>query len=212
MSDTSNNYVINSSDLFDHLPEEMIIHIVSYLNLDDKLRLGEINKHFFDIVVNTLDNDPNTIMEAAARLGLLHIFKYFATERTRNNNICALAASGGHLDILKHARFLKFPWDSDACTGAARNGHLDVLKFLRSGPDKCPWNFFMCRAAARKYLEVLKFLRFRADKCPSSGVCRAPLTNGNLEVLRFLLSDSYNVLITSPYSKSSIISLVKTLR
>ena len=51
---------------------------------------------------------------------------------------CALAAQGGHLEVLQWAREQGCPWEEDlddqrmnCCTHAARGGHLEVLEWLR---------------------------------------------------------------------------------
>ena len=52
--------------------------------------------------------------------------------------VCACAASGGHLHVLRWAREHGCPWDAATCARAARGGHLDVLRWARE--HGCPWN------------------------------------------------------------------------
>jgi len=87
--------------------------------------------------------------------------------------VCALAASGGHLQVLRRARELDCPWDESTCSAAAAFGHLKVLKWARE--HGCPWvevdedddqyTMNWCALAARcGHLEVLEWLREHA--CP----------------------------------------------
>ena len=50
--------------------------------------------------------------------------------------LCALAAGGGHLAVLKWARAQGAPWCKRTCAWAARNGHLEVLQWARA--HGCP--------------------------------------------------------------------------
>ena len=46
-----------------------------------------------------------------------------------NEDTCAGAAAGGHLEVLKWARENGAPWDKYTCWYAAEPGHLEVLKW-----------------------------------------------------------------------------------
>ena len=46
-----------------------------------------------------------------------------------DERVCAEAAAGGYLEVLKWARECGCPWDEDACAYAAAGGHLEVLKW-----------------------------------------------------------------------------------
>jgi hypothetical protein len=56
----------------------------------------------------------------------------------RKRKVCAYAARGGHLDLLKWARKNGCLWNSNTCTNAARGGHLELLKWARE--NGCPWD------------------------------------------------------------------------
>ena len=68
--------------------------------------------------------------------------------------MCAWAAMGGHLEVLKWLHRKGCPWDQAACARAAQGGHLEVLKWLLA--HDCPWD-------GRTYwgaeLEVVEWLR-----------------------------------------------------
>ena len=80
------------------------------------------------------------------------------------SDCCALAAFGGHLEVLKWLRMQDCPWDG-RCALAAQGGHLEVLQWARE--QGCPWEEDLddqrmncCTHAARGgHLEVLEWLR-----------------------------------------------------
>jgi len=47
-----------------------------------------------------------------------------------NKDTCALAAHGGHLDILKWARANKCPWDEMTCVEAANGGYYKLALYF----------------------------------------------------------------------------------
>jgi hypothetical protein len=63
-------------------------------------------------------------------------------------NVCAYAAEGGHLEVLKWARENLCPWDEATCYWAAQGEHLDVLRWARE--HGCPWTAATRDAAATK--------------------------------------------------------------
>jgi len=98
---------------------------------------------------------------------------------------CTLAATGGHLDVLKWLRSQDppCPWGKGTCLEAAEGGHLDVLKWVRSQEPPCPWNeYTCCKAAYGGHLDVLK--------CPwiGSWTSRAAADGGHLDVLKWVRS------------------------
>ena len=59
--------------------------------------------------------------------------------------------------MLKWLRAEGCPWDEDACARAAGGGHLEVLKWLRA--EGCPWSLWACEWAAwGGHQEVMKWL------------------------------------------------------
>jgi hypothetical protein len=49
--------------------------------------------------------------------------------------------------MLKWARENDCPWDEETCAYAADGGHLEVLKWARE--NDCPWDEWTCAYAAR---------------------------------------------------------------
>jgi hypothetical protein len=72
-----------------------------------------------------------------------------------DQNTCAAATSGGHLEILQWLRGQDppAPWDTDECVYATENGHLNVLQWLRVQDE------FTCVYSAKNgHLYVLQWL------------------------------------------------------
>jgi hypothetical protein len=59
---------------------------------------------------------------------------------------CAHAAEGGHLEVLKWARENGCPWDESTCWYAAEGGHLELLRWARE--NGAPWDENTRRIAA----------------------------------------------------------------
>ncbi|KAG5190200.1 hypothetical protein JKP88DRAFT_175935 [Tribonema minus] len=51
-------------------------------------------------------------------------------------DVCAAAAAGGHMDVLRWARGAGCAWDERVCAQARANGHLEVLRWAVS--QRCP--------------------------------------------------------------------------
>ena len=82
---------------------------------------------------------------------------------TFDEDLCALAAQGGHLEVLKWLHENGYPWNEDTCELAARHGHLGVLQWARA--NGCPWDEGTCAAAARGgHTEALAWARKKG--CP----------------------------------------------
>jgi hypothetical protein len=112
--------------------------------------------------------------------------------------VCALAASGGHLEILKWARangchwdknppwdannYWRF-WDNDTCANAAAGGHLGVLQWAHE--NGCWWNEMTCaNAAYGGHMGVLQWAR--ENGCPwDEKTCCYAAFNGHVEVLKW---------------------------
>jgi hypothetical protein len=80
--------------------------------------------------------------------------------------------------VLKWARENDCPWDEETCACAAKGGHLEVLKWVRE--NDCPWDEWTCAwAALGGHLEVLNVLRendcpWDEDTCAGRGGARPP--------------------------------------
>ena len=84
-----------------------------------------------------------------------------------NEDACSIAASRGHLEVLKYLHQNGCPWNKQACSDAAYRGHLEVLKYLHQ--NGCPWNEQACLRIAKKdgHLTVVEWIT----------LCRKNLSN-----------------------------------
>jgi len=79
--------------------------------------------------------DPSTVWDSwtsalAAEGGHLNLLEYAHSRGYPINNLSAtLAAKEGHLDILEFMFQHEYPWDEETCAQAAQNGHWDCLLF-----------------------------------------------------------------------------------
>ena len=83
-----------------------------------------------------------SVFSVAARGGQLKVLQWL---RSENGGKChwaeatsRVAASEGHIELLKWAHQNGCPWNEGTCTGAARNGNLELLKWVRK--KGCPWD------------------------------------------------------------------------
>ena len=126
----------------------MGMYMINIINEDD-LEDGEDSFHY----------QGPSIIDIAARRGLLNAVKWLRTQRTPcewGSDMCSHAASGGggQLAVLKWLRSRDPPceWDENtsiAAAGMAGRGHIEVLKWLiMSG-----------------HIEVLKWLKEQDPPC-----------------------------------------------
>ena len=52
--------------------------------------------------------------------------------------LCADAAMGGHIEVLKWLRAEGCPWDQWTCFFAVHQGHVEILRWARK--NGCPWD------------------------------------------------------------------------
>ena len=112
----------------------------------------------------------NRVIKVAVYQGYLDVLKTYWSNVPKDKipllmdiATCALAALGGHFEVLIWLRRQGCPWGPSACDGAAEGGHLEILKWLRS--KRLSWSKETCSCAAKGgHLEVLKWLR--SEGCP----------------------------------------------
>lgn len=85
----------------------------------------------------------------AAEYGQLHILKWLSSYQIRegrywDTDICRVAASNGHLEVLQWLieQSNSITWDSSICLAASKNGHLTVLRYLIQ--VGCPYDSLEC--------------------------------------------------------------------
>ncbi len=85
---------------------------------------------------------------AAAR-GDLQSLQWLRTERDApwDEDVCAAAALGGHLDVLQWARKSGASWNAKVLQNAAKGGHFAAFRWARR--ERAPWDGKVLRAAAK---------------------------------------------------------------
>ena len=148
-------------------------NILPRLDSGDLAVLATVNRKMRDVVFDSpVDHDVRDVAAVRRELGRMPNFVgsvsrlAWAKERgcPWDENTCAKAAEGGHLEVLQWARANGCPWNKDPCAYAAAGGHLEVLQWARA--NGCPWDEWTCTNAAEGgHLEVLQWAR--ANGCPS---------------------------------------------
>jgi len=103
-----------------------------------------------------------------------------------DDNPCAVAAGGGHLEVLKWAREQGCPWNHQTFLYAALGGHLEVMKWALD--NRCPWqdNRYVLENAARGgHLEVLKWAMEHGCEWEDGSMCEYAALGGHLELLKW---------------------------
>lgn len=103
--------------------------------------------------------NAKALCAVAARGGHIDVLKLLVRKKiTLHAVTCAEAAGGGHLGIIKYARRQGCHWDADACSNAASGGRIECLRYLHE--NGCPWDERTCAmAAAGGHLACLQYAR-----------------------------------------------------
>jgi len=109
--------------------------------------------------INQMACDSCLVITDAIKNGHSACLKIILKNDNKNNTHsfveCALAASCGHLSILKLLRKAKFGWNELTCALAALRGHLDCLRFAHK--NGCPWDSSTCSNAAYDQFKCLRY-------------------------------------------------------
>ncbi|KAG3087764.1 hypothetical protein PI125_g18562, partial [Phytophthora idaei] len=129
-------------------------------------------------------------LEEAAKNGDLPMVKWLCNVRGEWSPYAGiLAASGGHLDVLKWLKnniFSSSP--SASMDDAAANGHLHVLKWLQVNSGYAT-HAAMNKAAGNGHLEIVKWLQnTRREGCTTVAMDRAA-ANGYFDIVKWLHSN-----------------------
>jgi len=144
-------------DLLETFPDLFMKEVLERLDLTDRTMVAQVGRPWLAAVLASglprLPNDGYTVRLRLAEFctsvdrltwakanGCLlagGAFAYSVRPRTDHHivakNCCALAAQGGHLEVLQWLREQNppCPWSELACARAAWGGHLDVLRWAR---------------------------------------------------------------------------------
>lgn len=175
------------------LPHEIIMQIIVYLNLDEKMNLFEYivtNIKLFNLYIknNKSDKDIQKISTCHFFVsnGLFNLLK-FAKQNKRIYKwnpayVCRTAAEMGNLKIIEWCITQKpFHWDYTICASAAFHGHLEIIKWIKA--NGFPWDSTACASAAlNNQFETLEWLK--KNGCPwNKYTCLNAVSSGNLPML-----------------------------
>ena len=103
----------------------------------------------------------------------------------KDQRLCQVLASGGHLEALVAARSLGCEWSAPTCAKAAYGGHLGVLAWARE--NGCPWDghtaFF---AAGKRRLEVLEWMSLNGWDLNAPGAMEGGAYAGHVDLMLWL--------------------------
>jgi len=177
---------------------------------DYKVNINTLNVAVnMDVLENLFDRgiEPNyDTLYSATYYGHLEKIKWlvetynFWVSRYNGEELCSVAASNGHLGVLKWYHEKDYYWNSDVLSNAALNGHLEVLKWALE--NRCPWdewNDQVClNAASEGHIEILKWVLEQG--CGWNGyACTLAAQNGHLEIIKFAHERKYHYNIDDVY-------------
>lgn len=151
----------------------------------EMLQWIRIQPHMVTTGIDLYDHLWVTAIQAAARVGHLHVLKWLRTwtwqadkpyfDNVWDSKLISAAAQGGQQQVIEWALHLGHAWNVRTCTQAAVYGHLELLKWLRTPRGEhppCPWDEFTASLAARAgQLTILQWLRNQDPPCPWSSTC-----------------------------------------
>ena len=185
--------VATASEAISGLPLDIVVtHVLSANMLHDTADLANL-RMVSHAMRNAVAETGREIMELdapkAARLACLGTLQGMRRRSplVDGDEVCAFAASGGHLEVLKCLRMMDCPWSEGTCCNVALRGHLELLQWAHD--NSCPWDKYTCiRAAEKGDFEILKWLR--AKGCPwNEKTCMAAASLGNIEILDWAASN-----------------------
>lgn len=170
------------------LPSELVALILQFYIRDDSdtIIVRAISKNLLELSPRPIKSGGQYRVYVSRLVSSKSLIVWARANRCPwNERTCALAAKGGHLEVLKLLRDNGCPWDTATFSWAARRGHLEVLKWLRA--NDCPRAGWECSLAAEGgHLEVLKWLREIGCPWNEWWVCRHAIQEGHLEVLNWV--------------------------
>ena len=134
--------------------------------------------------------DGKTINVAVNQRNLEMVKYCVANECPIGKEACAIAASGGQLEMLKYLlEEAKAPWDSRTADGAAESGHHHILEYLVERKfDK--YRKYGCEIAAKYgHLDCLKYLHETAKAPWDYRAVREAHKKNHTECLQYLLDN-----------------------
>eukprot|EP00953_Heterococcus_sp_UTEX-ZZ885_P014120 8037-Heterococcus_DN1.PRE.4 len=125
-------------------------------------------------------------MEDAVVAGHLAVCEFLLAQQCPcSAEVCAEAAAGGHLELLRCLHESGCPWNLGAiCARAVESGSIEVLQYLKR--EGAVFNEGVMTAAAEAgKLHICQYLR--AEQCPwDASACTGTVYTGSVDALRWL--------------------------
>lgn len=166
-----------------HLPKEIIDHILSYLPFELLVILGDnyVVKKEYISKVHT--------WSWAARNGHLCVIKWLHRNKMEGCTQDAMdwAAKYGHLEVVEWLHNNRMEGcNTYAMDWAAANGHLEVVEFLHSNRTEGCTRYAMNWAASANHLEIVKWLHFNRTEGFTRDAMNYAAGNGKLDTVKWL--------------------------
>ncbi|MCI0382818.1 MAG: ankyrin repeat domain-containing protein [Chlamydiae bacterium] len=201
--------LITNNDNFSWIPNEVIAHIFSYLNVKD-CRISEVSRLWNALAIRYLNpNTPTTkdqiwltkvITSGHTNLAIdLIKFNQWINPGANNNAAIQLASQNGHFKVVKElledSRVDPSANNNEAIRNASEKGHLEVVKELLNDPRVDPStnnNEAIRKASENNHPKVVKELLQDSRVNPSvnyNEAIRVASSIGYSEVVKELLKD-----------------------
>lgn len=128
-----------------------------------------------------------TMTGIAASEGHLDVLRWAVSKGCRlSDHTMRCAIEGGHLDVVRWGNEQGCPWPVNACRLAALGAHVDILRLARE--EGLPWNEETCMSAAEAGdLGTLRFAR--RSGCPwDARTASSAAWGNNFEVLKWAVA------------------------
>lgn len=129
----------------------------------------------------------------AARNGDLNTIKELRSKSSQSLDVpdaMDLAASNGHLEVVKYLHENKQSCSKKAIDEAASSGHLDVIKFLHENRTEGCTTQAIVNAIEHQQEETAKFLNENFIECDEESVKKFGLAHNNINAIRWFQSEN----------------------
>lgn len=210
-SEESEKFQIES--LFESLPPELNLYLMSFLRPSAKFSMHYVSKHFIvlpltcvksEVLDDSVIDDNVALFEfvqgivpvtswfvminTMARKGALTILKSYY-HYAKSANICQHAANGGHIHVLEWLRCHGHELGTPIYWNAINHGHLHVVKWLHE--NKVPRLDSAIDSAARSgQFEILKWIHEQGIRMTHNTYVDA-MMSGSMKILTWLEGFDY---------------------
>jgi len=184
--DNDNNTSSALLDLLERRPELFAAGVLAHLDPPARIALARTGRAFRDVMFprsifpSGLPRSETTTTGDGGRARINEISEFLGSvERLAWANssgctrVCAFAAFGGHLAVLRWAREQDppCPWSSYTCSQAAKAGQLEALQWARA--HGCDWFAYDCDylAQCQEHHEVARWVWMQIEQ----GVATRPV-------------------------------------